>query len=93
MGTLSHSFHDHRRPLLCVVVIIPLTHKTVFLILPSQKKNSEIFFQDAALFDSITVEENVGFPCSMHTDSTKEEIGRYVAVILKSSFSRYEVII
>lgn len=33
-----------------------------------------MLFQGAALFDSMTVEENVGFPIQEHTDLKKEEI-------------------
>ena len=38
------------------------------------RKNSGVYFQDAALFNSMNVEKNVSFPFSMHTDSTKEEM-------------------
>jgi phospholipid/cholesterol/gamma-HCH transport system ATP-binding protein len=47
------------------------------------RKDFGVCFQDAALFDSMNVEDNVGFPFSMHTDLTKEEIGREVAALLK----------
>lgn len=33
-----------------------------------------MLFQGSALFDSLTVEENIEFPLKMHTNSTKEEI-------------------
>ncbi|MCO6499695.1 MAG: ATP-binding cassette domain-containing protein [Vicingus serpentipes] len=33
-----------------------------------------MLFQGSALFDSLTVEENVRFPLEMHTDKSKEEI-------------------
>ena len=34
----THFLHDYRCPIPYVVVIIPLTHKTVFLILPPRKR-------------------------------------------------------
>lgn len=38
------------------------------------RKRFGMLFQGAALFDSMTVEENVGFPIQEHTDLRKEEI-------------------
>ena len=35
------------------------------------RKKFGVCFQDSALFDSMTVGENVGFPFTMHTDLTK----------------------
>lgn len=41
-----------------------------------------VCFQDAALFDSMNVGENVGFPFTMHTDYTKDKISQEVAALL-----------
>ncbi|MEM9051480.1 MAG: ABC transporter ATP-binding protein [Bacteroidota bacterium] len=38
------------------------------------RKNIGMLFQASALFDSMTVEENVAFPLRMFTESTEEEI-------------------
>jgi len=38
------------------------------------RKEIGMLFQGAALFDSLTVEENVKFPLEMHTNQSKEEI-------------------
>jgi phospholipid/cholesterol/gamma-HCH transport system ATP-binding protein len=38
------------------------------------RKEIGMLFQGAALFDSLTVEENVKFPLEMHTKKSKEEI-------------------
>jgi phospholipid/cholesterol/gamma-HCH transport system ATP-binding protein len=40
-------------------------------------------FQGSALFDSMTVEENVGFPLTMFTNKTKDEIKERVDFVLK----------
>ena len=40
-------------------------------------------FQDAALFDSMSVGENVGFPFRMHTEYSTAEIDERVAELLK----------
>ena len=37
------------------------------------RKEIGMLFQGAALFDSLSVEENVGFPLSMFTDKSEEE--------------------
>lgn len=37
------------------------------------RKEMGMLFQGAALFDSLSVEENVGFPLSMFTDNSEEE--------------------
>ncbi|HOO37077.1 MAG TPA: ABC transporter ATP-binding protein [Deltaproteobacteria bacterium] len=42
-----------------------------------------VCFQDAALFDSMNVAENIGFPFAMHTHLTKDEIAHEVANLLK----------
>jgi len=42
------------------------------------RKNIGMLFQASALFDSMTVEENVGFPLKMFTDKTPKEIKRRV---------------
>ena len=42
-----------------------------------------MLFQGSALFDSLTVEENVKFPLEMHTNKTKEEILDRVNFCLK----------
>jgi phospholipid/cholesterol/gamma-HCH transport system ATP-binding protein len=47
------------------------------------RKNFGVCFQDAALFDSMTVGENVGFPFAMHTDLSKEQIDKEVASLLR----------
>ena len=46
------------------------------------RKNFGVCFQDAALFDSMNVGENIGFPFAMHTHLTKDEIAREVAKLL-----------
>ena len=52
-----------------------------------QKRNlrAEIgmVFQGSALFDSMTVEENVGFPLTMFSNKTKDEIKERVDFVLK----------
>lgn len=40
-------------------------------------------FQGSALFDSMTVEENVGFPLTMFSNKTKDEIKERVNFVLK----------
>lgn len=47
------------------------------------RKNFGVCFQDAALFDSMTVGQNIGFPFKIHTKLPKEEIGERVADLLK----------
>lgn len=47
------------------------------------RKKFGVCFQDSALFDSMTVGENVGFPFTMHTDLTKEQIAKEVASLLR----------
>jgi phospholipid/cholesterol/gamma-HCH transport system ATP-binding protein len=47
------------------------------------RKNFGVCFQDAALFDSMTVGQNIGFPFKVHTKLPKEEIGERVADLLK----------
>jgi phospholipid/cholesterol/gamma-HCH transport system ATP-binding protein len=47
------------------------------------RKNFGVCFQDAALFDSMTVGQNIGFPFKIHTKLPKEEIGVRVADLLK----------
>ena len=56
--------------------------------LPVKKKNAlrmrfGMLFQAAALFDSMTVGENVGFSLSEHTDMSEKEIGDRVAESLE----------
>ncbi len=47
------------------------------------RKYFGVCFQDAALFDSMNVGENVGFPFVIHTDYSKEKIRHVVAELLK----------
>ncbi|MGC9324617.1 MAG: ABC transporter ATP-binding protein [Desulfomonilia bacterium] len=47
------------------------------------RKNFGVCFQDAALFDSMSVGDNVGFPFTMHTDLSKDQIAREVAGLLR----------
>lgn len=47
------------------------------------RKNFGVCFQDAALFDSMNVGENVGFPFVIHTDYTKEKISHEVEGLLR----------
>ncbi len=47
------------------------------------RKNFGVCFQDAALFDSMNVGENVGFPFVIHTDYPRERIHDEVAALLK----------
>lgn len=47
------------------------------------RKDFGVCFQDAALFDSMNVGENVGFPFVIHTDYSKEKISHEVEGLLK----------
>jgi len=47
------------------------------------RKKFGMLFQDAALFDSMTVEENVAFPLRHHTKKSESEIGDIVAEKLR----------
>ena len=47
------------------------------------RKDFGVCFQDAALFDSMSVGENVGFPYKVHTKMTAEKINENVAELLK----------
>lgn len=47
------------------------------------RKNFGVCFQDAALFDSMTVGENVSFPFKVHTKLSPEEIRVRVADLLR----------
>jgi len=47
------------------------------------RKRFGVCFQDAALFDSMTVGGNVGFPYAMHTDLNMGEIAERVAELLQ----------
>jgi len=47
------------------------------------RKKFGVCFQDAALFDSMNVGDNVGFPFAMHTTMSKEAIGNEVASLLR----------
>jgi phospholipid/cholesterol/gamma-HCH transport system ATP-binding protein len=42
-----------------------------------------VCFQDSALFDSMSVGENVGFPFTIHTKLTRDEIASEVASLLR----------
>ncbi|HOJ13337.1 MAG TPA: ABC transporter ATP-binding protein [Deltaproteobacteria bacterium] len=47
------------------------------------RKAYGVCFQDSALFDSMTVGENVGFPFTIHTKLSREEIMREVSTLLR----------
>jgi phospholipid/cholesterol/gamma-HCH transport system ATP-binding protein len=47
------------------------------------RKNFGVCFQDAALFDSMSVGENVGFPYKVHKKMTRDEIDERVSELLK----------
>ena len=47
------------------------------------RKKYGVCFQDSALFDSMSVGENVGFPFTIHTDLTREQIAKEVASLLR----------
>lgn len=47
------------------------------------RKRFGMLFQGAALFDSMTVGENIAFPLREHTESTDEEIRNIVADVLE----------
>ena len=47
------------------------------------RKKFGMLFQGAALFDSMTVGENIAFPLREHTNSSDEEIGKIVADVLE----------
>jgi len=51
--------------------------------LSGMRKQFGVCFQDSALFDSMSVGENVGFPFTMHTDLSHSEIAGEVALLLK----------
>ena len=48
------------------------------------RKEIGMLFQASALFDSLTVEENVAFPLNMFTKMTKEEISDTSKFLSKS---------
>lgn len=47
------------------------------------RKNFGVCFQDAALFDSMSVGDNVGFPYKVHTKMKKDEVDDKVSELLK----------
>ena len=47
------------------------------------RKKYGVCFQDSALFDSMSVGENVGFPFTIHTDLTREQIAAEVSSLLR----------
>ncbi len=47
------------------------------------RKDLGVCFQDAALFDSMTVGGNVAFPFRVHTKLTREQVAFEVAILLK----------
>ena len=47
------------------------------------RKQYGVCFQDSALFDSMSVGENVGFPFTIHTKLTRDEIASEVASLLR----------
>ncbi|MDT8273419.1 MAG: ATP-binding cassette domain-containing protein, partial [Desulfomonilia bacterium] len=47
------------------------------------RKHIGVCFQDAALFDSMSVGENIGFPFAMHTKLSREQISHEVAELLR----------
>lgn len=47
------------------------------------RRNCGVCFQDAALFDSMTVGENVAFPLRMHSNFSEAEIDERVAELLR----------
>ncbi len=49
----------------------------------SIRKEMGVVFQGNALFDSLTIEENVGFPMKMFADKSKSEIKNRVAEVLE----------
>jgi len=57
--------------------------KMTFLEKKAVRKEIGMLFQGSALFDSQTVEENVGFPLRMHTSMTKQEIADRVNFCLE----------
>jgi len=48
------------------------------------RKKIGFLFQQAALYDSLTVEDNVAFPMSRHTQLSSEERGKHVRELLKN---------
>jgi len=48
------------------------------------RKKIGFLFQQAALYDSLTVEDNVAFPMSRHTQLSSEEQGKHVRELLKN---------
>jgi phospholipid/cholesterol/gamma-HCH transport system ATP-binding protein len=48
------------------------------------RKHIGFLFQSAALYDSLTVEENVAFPLRRHTDLSEPQLGRRVRELLSS---------
>ncbi len=49
----------------------------------SMRKKLGMLFQDGALFDSMTVGDNIGFPLRRHSDKSDEEIAETVAYRLQ----------
>ncbi|HXK48001.1 MAG TPA: ABC transporter ATP-binding protein [Deltaproteobacteria bacterium] len=47
------------------------------------RKKYGVCFQDSALFDSMTVGENVGFPFTIHTQLSREQIAAEVSSLLR----------
>ncbi|MDZ7722422.1 MAG: ABC transporter ATP-binding protein [candidate division KSB1 bacterium] len=61
------------------IQITALAEKEMF----SVRQKTGILFQGSALFDSMTVGENIGFPLSEHTKMTEEEIEKAVETNLE----------
>ena len=53
-----------------------------YLDIADLRTNYGFVFQQAALFDSMTIEENISFPLIEHTDRTREEIRQIVMQLL-----------
>ncbi len=50
--------------------------------LTAVRKKYGVCFQDSALFDSMSVGENIGFPFTVHTDLAQEQIAKEVSTLL-----------
>lgn len=70
---------DSGRIMVNGINILDLDERAVDLV----RKSCGVCFQDAALFDSMCVGENVAFPMRMHTKQSESEIAARVAELLK----------
>ena len=58
-------------------------HQAEYAVQKELRKNIGMLFQNSALFDSMNVEENVGFPIRMFTNDSPAEVSRRIAFCLE----------